>query len=112
MVKVGAIYSGVEGMTLSVFNSYIGESIDLNATNIAPAINKNADAYNLLSTNMLIDTGVLWGLGDSGKSLLSLYLDNMLDEEVFAPDLNFADANNTIPHHWGRGVYVTYAYKF
>ncbi len=112
MVKFGATYSGFKGITLSAFNSYIGESTDLNATSVAPLLNPKADAYNLLTANIIIDTGVLWGVGKPGQSLLSLYLDNILDEDIYAPDLNYANANNTIPHHWGAGAYATYTYKF
>ena len=112
MVKVGASYSGIKGITLSAFNSYIGKSTDLNVTNIAPAINPSADAYNLLTANIIIDTGKLWGLGKPENSLISVYLDNILNEEIYAPDLNFANKNNTIPSHWGFGAYATYTYKF
>ena len=59
MVKLGATYSGFKGVTLSAFNSYIGESTDLNTTSVAPLLNPKADAYNLLTANMIIDTGVL-----------------------------------------------------
>ena len=112
MIKLGAVYSGLKGVTISVFNSYITESTDLNTTNIAPAINPKADAYNLLTANMILDTGKLWGLGKPNTSLLSIYVDNILDESIYAPDLNFANQNNTIPHHWGFGAYVTYTYRF
>lgn len=112
MVKFGVTYSGLKGITLSAFNSYIGESTDLNATSVAPLLNPKADAYNLLTANIIIDTGALWGLGKVGNSLISLYLDNILNEDIYAPDLNFANENNTIPHHWGFGAYATYTYKF
>jgi len=112
MIKLGGTYGGLNGLRVSVFNSYIGESTDLTKTNGAPNRNPKADAYNMLTANITADTGVLWGVGDPGKSLLSLYLDNILDEDIYAPDLNFAGGNNTIPHHWGFGAYVTYTYKF
>ena len=116
MAKLGFSYSGIKATTISVFNSYIGESTDLNSTvdiaSTAPAINPKAEAYNLLTANIIIDTAKLFNSGKPGISTLSIYLDNLLDEKIYAPDLNYANANNTIPHHWGRGAYVSYSYKF
>ena len=112
MVKFGLSYTNRTGLTLAAFNSYIGESTDLSETNIAPAINPGAKAYNLLTANASIDTGKTWSLGKPEHSIISLYLDNILNEEIYAPDLNFANQNNTIPHHWGMGAYLTYHYKF
>lgn len=112
MVKLGGSYSGFKGITISAFNSYIGESTDLVATQGADDRNPKADAYNMLTANLIADTGILWGLGTPGNSLISIYVDNILDEKVYAPDLNYAGTNNTIPHHWGLGAYATYTYKF
>ena len=112
MFKIGASHIYNNGLTLAIFNNYIGDSTDLSETNVAPAINPPAKAYNLLTANASIDTGKMWGLGKSGQSILSLYLDNMLNEDIYAADLNFANKNNSIPHHWGAGAYLTYGYKF
>ncbi len=111
MVKFGFNYSNLNGITAGVFHSYIGETEDLSETNIAPKLNPEADGYNLLTANIIIDTGKVWGLGKPDHSKLSLYLDNILDEEVYAADLNFANANNTIPAHWGFGAYITYSHR-
>ena len=114
MAKLGFTYTGINAVTMSAFNSYIGESTDLSKTANDPsiAVNKNADAYNLLTANVLMDIGSLFGISKADKAFLSVYLDNILDEEIFSPDLNFNHRNNTIPHHWGRGIYSTFTYKF
>ncbi|MBF0264855.1 MAG: TonB-dependent receptor plug domain-containing protein [Gammaproteobacteria bacterium] len=112
MAKVGLNYENQQGFNFSIFNSYFGDTEDLSVTNVAPKINPEASSYNLLTANIRIDTGKLWSLGKPRHSFISLYLDNILDEEVYAADLNFANQNNTIPHHWGRGVYLSYNYKF
>lgn len=112
MAKLGGSYSGFYGMNIALFNSYIGESTDLTVTNNAPYSNPKADAYNLLTANLSMDTGKMWGIGKNGHSLLSLYLDNLLDEEVYTPNLNYTNGTNTIPHHWGRSANLTYTYKF
>jgi outer membrane receptor protein involved in Fe transport len=112
MAKLGASYQGIHGMNIGVFNSYIGESTDLTETNNAPLRNPKADAYNLLTANLTVDTGKMWGIGKPGSSLLSLYLDNLLDEDVWTPNLNYTNGSNTIPHHWGRSANLTYTYRF
>jgi len=112
MLKLGASYQNERGLTLAAFNSYIGETRDLSVVNTAPKLNPEAKAYNLLTINASIDTGKMWSLGKPDHSILSLYIDNLLDEDIFAADLNFANANNTIPSHWGLGAYLSYRYKF
>jgi outer membrane receptor for ferrienterochelin and colicin len=112
MAKIGSSYEGINGMNIGVFNSYIGESTDLTATNNALLRNPKADAYNLLTANVSIDTAKMWGIGKTGRSLLALYLDNLLDEKVYTPNLNYINGSNTIPNHWGRGANLTYTYKF
>jgi len=106
MVKAGVTYSGINNVTLSAFNSYIGESTDLSETtgDSSIAINPDADSYNLLTANIIVDVGSMFRFAKQDKAIFSLYLDNLLDEEVYAPDLNYANVNNTVPHHWGRGA--------
>lgn len=112
MAKAGASYGGIYGMNIALFNSYIGTSTDLTETNGAVERNHKADPYNLLTANISIDTGKIWGIGKANHSLLSLYLDNILDEEVYTPNLNYTNGSDTIPHHWGRSANLTYTYKF
>jgi len=110
MAKLGGSYSGFHGMNIAVFNSYIGSSNDQSIAN--SALNPEPDAYNLLTANLSVDTAQTWGIGKRGQSLLSLYLDNLLDEDVYSPNLNYTNGTNTIPHHWGRSANLTYTYKF
>ena len=110
MAKLGGSYSGIYGMDIAVFDSYIGKSHDLTITGVA--LNPKADAYNLLTANISVDTAKMWGIGKTGHSLLALYLDNILDEKVFTPNLNYTNGTNTIPQYWGRNANLTYTYKF
>lgn len=110
MAKLGGSYSGIGGMNIAVFNSYIGHSHDQSVAN--SALNPEPDAYNLLTANVSVDTAQMWGMGKRGHSLLSLYLDNLLDEKVYTPNLNYTNGTNTIPHHWGRNANLTYTYIF
>jgi len=112
MIKLGASYRNERGFNFAVFHSYIGETRDLSVVNTAPMLNPKAESYHLLTANISIDTGKMWSLGKPEHSTISLYLDNLFDEDIFAADLNFANANNTIPSHWGRGAYLSYSYRF
>lgn len=112
MAKLGGSYGGIQGTNIGVFNSYIGESTDLTVTNNVPLRNPKTKAYNLLTANVSMDTAKIWGIGRHDKSLVSVYLDNILNEQVYTPDLNYLNGTNTIPHHWGRSINVTYTYKF
>jgi len=112
MAKAGASYSGIYGMNIGVFNSYIGKSTDLTVTNGALLRNPKPDAYNMLTANISVDTAKMWGVGKSGHSIVTLYLDNILDEQVYTPNLNYINGSNTIPQYWGRGANLTYTYKF
>lgn len=110
MAKLGGSYSGIGGMNIALFNSYIGHSNDQSIAN--SALNPEPDAYNLLTANVSVDTAQMWGIGKRGRSSLSLYLDNLLDENIYTPNLNYTNGTNTIPHHWGRNANLTYTYKF
>lgn len=112
MAKLGGSYGGIQGTNIAIFNSYIGESTDLTVTNNVPLRNPKTKAYNLLTANVSMDTAKIWGIGKPDKSLVSIYLDNILNEQVYTPDLNYLNGTNTIPQHWGRSINLTYTYKF
>lgn len=112
MAKAGANYKGFNGINIGVFNSYISAATDLTITNNAPFRNTKPSAYNLLTANVSLDTAKTWGIGKADHSILSLYLDNLFNETIFAADLNFGGQNNSVPHHWGRSANLTYTYKF
>ncbi|MDP2850099.1 MAG: TonB-dependent receptor [Sulfuricurvum sp.] len=110
MAKFGGSYGGIHGMNIAVFDSYIGKSHDLSVAGVA--LNPSADPYHLLTANISVDTAKMWNIGQIGRSLLSLYLDNILNEDIYSPNLNYTNGTNTIPAHWGRSANLTYTYKF
>jgi len=111
MLKLGFNYNAPMGYSVGIYNSFYDDIANLDETFGNPAINPDETSYSLLSVNVQMDTGKLWGIGEKGKSVVSLYLDNLLDEEIYAPDLNHRGRNNTIPHHWGRGAYLSYSLR-
>ncbi len=112
MIKLGGSYSGIYGTNIALFNSYFGTSTDLTETNGAALRNPKPEAYNILTANISVDTAKVWGIGKAGHSLVSLYLDNLFNEKVYTPNLNYTNGANTIPDHWGRSANLTYTYRF
>ncbi|MCK9371975.1 MAG: TonB-dependent receptor [Sulfuricurvum sp.] len=112
MAKIGISHQGFRGMGIGLFNSYFGKSTDLTVTNGVPLKNPKPEGYNLLTANVSVDTAKMWGVGKPGNSMITLYLDNLLDKEIYTPNLNYTNGTNTVPHHWGRSANITYSYKF
>jgi outer membrane receptor for ferrienterochelin and colicins len=110
MAKFGGSYGGIHGMNIALFDSYIGKSHALSVAGVA--LNPSADPYHLLTANISIDTAKMWSIGQIGRSSLSLYLDNLLNKDIYSPNLNYTNGTNTIPAHWGRSANLTYTYKF
>ena len=68
--------------------------------------NENPSGYHLLTLNFNANVG-RWLLKPGLEHLsLSLYLDNLLDQEIYFPSMN-RPAVNSIPHHAGRGAYLS-----
>jgi|GEM_PF-5117145 len=49
---------------------------------------------------------------EKGATLITLYLDNILDEEVFAPDVINRGKNNSIPSHYGFNASISFSHRF
>jgi outer membrane receptor for ferrienterochelin and colicin len=112
MIKAGMSYESENGYTLSIFNSYFGKPTPV--SDINPAVierNKDADSYNLLTVNINVDVNRLIDWQNGPDIELSLYGDNLLNEDIFFPDIN-RQLSNTLPHHEGRGIYATIKVKY
>ncbi len=118
MIKIGLNYFNKKGLSVGIFNSYFFDLPDLGDLKKAPNLNGKPENYNMLTANIRIDMGKIFGFGGSGRSILSLYLDNLLDEDVLSAHINhrtpasLAYTNNSIPNHWGRGGYLTATFRF
>jgi outer membrane receptor for ferrienterochelin and colicin len=108
MAKVGLSYDSDNGVGIGVFNSYIGKR-----SFIKPAreVNPDPDAYNLLTANIRFNLNDLLDSKSFPDSELSLYGNNLLDEDIHAgtPRVN---SPNTFPMSSGRAFYGTIAIKF
>ncbi len=111
MVKTGATYSFPIGIILSVFNNYFGAP-PRNNEFVAGVINANPppDSYSLLTANVIFELGKLTHQSCLDGVSLSIYGDNLLDEDVFFPNIN-PQTFNSIPFHQGRGVFATLRFE-
>jgi len=113
MARLGINYHNKQGLNVGLFNSYFGESGDLTKKDLnITERNPVPDAYNLLTANVTLDLNALRKKSRTNLGQLSLYLDNILHEKIYSADLGHRDLNNSIPHHWGFGAYLTYTLKF
>jgi outer membrane receptor protein involved in Fe transport len=112
MFKTGLSYDSNHGYQFSVFNSYFARStLQNHQIATVTATNPDAEGYNLLTANLNLNLGGFLNNASLSNTTLSLYGDNLLDEDIFFPSINRTSVNS-IPHHAGRGIYGTIRFNF
>jgi len=112
MIKSGFVYEYSNSLSFALFNSFIGKSTDLNETKGIPLNNPVPKSYNLLTANLIWDLGQDLQKFEKGSTLITIHLDNILDEEVFAPDVINRGRNNSIPSHYGFNANISFKHTF
>jgi len=112
MVKAGVYYEYGDKLSIAFFNRYLAASTDLNETRHIPTINPIPDSYNLLTAKVTWDVSRYIQPRSTGRSSIALYLDNILDEEIFSPDFHNFGETNSIPSHDGFNVHLSFQYAF
>lgn len=74
--------------------------------NTVSVFNQRPESYHLVTLNIVADLGRLFEQELYTNTTLSLYIDNLLDQEIYFPSINRTDVNS-LPHHAGRGFYVS-----
>jgi len=108
----GGITHQTGAYSMSLYASYFGEPtqlIDFNSD--LPELNPDADAYLLVTSNLSIEVGKLLANNRYDTLTFSLYVDNLLDEEIYYPEIS-RQVINTIPHHRGRSFNIKASYRF
>ena len=112
MIKSGINYQSDKGYTIALYNSYFSEPTQVNEiVSTSAEVNPPAEDYNLLTANININANKVFGLAGWPDTTLSLYGDNLLDEDIFFPDFN-RQKTNSLPHHAGIGFYATATIRF
>jgi outer membrane receptor for ferrienterochelin and colicins len=108
MAKMGFSYESPEGYSVGVFNSYFGDAASIT---FAPSANPDAEAYNWLTFKGELELTKFLPRAEIPNIALNLFVDNVLDEDVFFPDSLFR-RTNTIPLRRGIGLYGGATVKF
>jgi len=112
MIKAGLVYGYSHSVSVSLFNRFIGASTDLNKTKGIALNNPVPASYHLLSANLRWDIGKDIQAVKKASTFLTLHLDNLLDEEVFAPDVINQGTNNSLPSHSGFNARLSLSHSF
>jgi outer membrane receptor protein involved in Fe transport len=112
MIKTGLSYESPQGYQFSVFNSYFAQStLQNHQTTTVNFSNPDAEGYNLLTANLKMNLGDVFNTSQLKNVSLSVYGDNLLDEDIYFPSINRRSVNS-ISHHAGRGFYGTINISF
>jgi len=109
MAKIGLVRRFGSRTTLGVFNSYFGDAEGNQTTNPEVTLaNPAADAFHLVSANLEFSLKQ----GEGGKGMkLSLFSQNLLDEETHVPEIVRRNIN-TMPAYAGRSIYGKLSWTF
>lgn len=109
MIKLGLSYqSADERFSASIFNNYFGKPTRTSEVfNNVSVVNPQADDYHLMTAKVSYN---LSHLGLKGTSV-SLFIDNLLDQDIHYPDIN-KRLVNSLPIHSGRAAYAKISIHF
>ncbi|MBN1359972.1 MAG: TonB-dependent receptor [Sedimentisphaerales bacterium] len=101
MVKVGTGYTWDWG-TAALAYTHFGKPPRL-ASEVV--VNPEPEALNLVSLNVRFDMAH-WSGGPKGRSILTLRVENLLDEDIWVPDFNRGGNPNSLPDGPGMTAYA------
>ena len=104
LVKGGMLYEHTRGLDMGLYGSYFAASTLQNDSALHD--NPNPSSYVLLTLNVEANLGQLFNSAQLNPFSVALYGDNLLDEEIFVPSINRTQVNS-LPHHGGRGWYLS-----
>jgi outer membrane receptor protein involved in Fe transport len=88
--------------TAAVFCSHFGKPPTIESPLV---VNPEPEALNLISLNVRFDVSRPMGLR-KGQSFVTLRIENLLDEEIYAPTFAYIGVPNSFPYGPGRTFYV------
>lgn len=89
MFKLGARYIGATKFKLGIWYSYFGEANKMQTHNpLVLVYNPDASSFGLLSVNFESNLGELFDKPELTNTSISIYLNNIADEDVYYPDFS------------------------
>ncbi len=107
MAKAGISYHSIGGYSLGVFNSYYTEATSSPGASI---VNPEPEGYNFLTFKGSLEVDQAFPEWNAPDLTLSLFGENLLDEDIFFPDFN--GRVNTIPLRSGIAFWGMATLKF
>jgi len=101
MLKVGTAYTWNSG-SLGVFLTHFGEPPHIKSDLM---VNREPEAVSLISMNLSLDVSKWLGL-KKGKSIFTFKVENLLDDDVYAPTFAYIGVPNSFPYNAGRTFYA------
>ncbi|MGJ8678701.1 TonB-dependent receptor plug domain-containing protein [Paraglaciecola sp.] len=113
MAKVGFSYQSLNGIQVGLWNSYFGKvsKLENNPYYSINIVNPEAGAYNLLSVNVSMNLADVFEKTSLKGLELSIYADNILNQDVWFADLSRFKVNS-YPQSHARGVFASLSYSF
>lgn len=108
IVKAGILYKD-DIYSAGIYNSYFGEPRQVPDPPVS--LNPEVKAYNLLTANVSADIIKVFKLKSKLPVILSVFADNLIDEDIWFPDFT-RQAVNSVPLHAGRTLYGKVTVKF
>ncbi len=109
ILKLGASYEVTKNFQISAFDSFFSKPKAIEGASI---VNPISQSYHYLTVNMNYRFDNLFGSAAKHKPvILSLYLDNLLDEKIYYPEFN-RKLINSVPGKAGRSVFGELAIEF
>ena len=111
MGKIGISYERF-GYTYALFDNYFGAATSVSEVNSSVLeVNPEPDAYHLMTFQFSMDVQKALGNKSLPNMALSIYIDNVLDENIYYPEINRKNINS-IPTYSDRAFYANLAVKF
>ena len=109
MAKIGLSYSSPDKtFNASIFDSYFATpTLTSEVFDSVSVVNPVSKSYHLITANVSYALSA-FGFDDA---TVSIYIDNLLDQDINFPDIN-KRLVNSLPIHSGIGVYATVTTKF
>ena len=113
MLKLGLSYRSEMGWAFGFFDTYFGAPKALR--NVNPSvleINTHPDHYHMLTGTLTLDIPKLLNkVGEIPQIDLSLYAENLLDEDIYYPEITRRNINS-LPSEGGRAFYGKVTLRF
>lgn len=113
MLKLGFTYRPNKQLVLGIWSNYFGAASkleDLEGSS-AQVVNPASEAVNLISLNVETNLGYLLENEKYQTVQVSLYANNLLDEDVWYPELG-RRLVNTFPQNHSQGIYAAVEVSF